>query len=56
MLQSLLAIRPLQKHGPDSIQGTDYIATQMKGFLGQKLKIENDKSGETLILYTSENL
>ena len=26
-------------HGLDSIQGTDYIATPIQGFLGQKLKI-----------------
>ena len=28
-----------QVHRSDSIQGIDYIATQIQGFLGQQLKI-----------------
>ena len=27
------------EHRPDSLQGTDYIATNISGFLGQTLKI-----------------
>ena len=39
--------REYDKHRSDSIQGTEYIAAQIEGFLGQKLKIYNEKSGET---------
>ena len=36
-----------QYHRSDSIQVTDYIATQIKGFLGQQLKVSDDRSVET---------
>ena len=37
------------KHRSDSIKGTDYIATPVQGFLGQKVKIWNDESVEILL-------